>query len=119
MTRTTAGKATLAARGWALIACLAAAATPVAVHGFAVESMWETRTGQGPEFVYLLSWPDEASMRSAWRAFLADEEWIRIKQESAREHGAMVGDIEDRVLRRTGYSPSGAANEAPAQPSIP
>jgi hypothetical protein len=77
----------------------------MARHGFSIEAMWESRTEDGPEFVYLLRWPDEATMRSAWHGFLADDEWIRIKQESAAEHGSMVGDIEDRVLRPTDYSP--------------
>ncbi|WP_206185364.1 NIPSNAP family protein [Sphingosinicella sp. CPCC 101087] len=78
----------------------------MARHGFDIVAMWETRTERGPEFVYLLNWPDEATMRRAWRAFLADDEWIRIKQESASEHGPMVGDIEERVLRPTDYSPA-------------
>jgi hypothetical protein len=78
----------------------------MARHGFDVAATWETRTEEGPEFVYLLRWPDEARMRAAWQAFLGDEEWIRIKQETAAEHGQMVGDIEDRVLVPTDYSPT-------------
>lgn len=86
----------------------------MARHGFQVDAMWEARTAQGPEFVYLLSWSDEARMRSAWDAFLADEEWIRIKQESAAAHGPMVGEIEDRLLRPTEYGPA-APSEEPAR----
>jgi hypothetical protein len=45
-------------------------------------------------------------MRDAWERFLADEEWREIKRRTAAEHGDLVGEIEDRVLRLTVYSPS-------------
>jgi hypothetical protein len=77
----------------------------MARYGFDVAAMWEARRDGRPEFVYLLNWPSEAAMRTAWDGFLADDEWIRIKQESATRHGRLVGTIEDRVLRRTDYSP--------------
>ena len=77
----------------------------MARHGFDIVAMWETQTDAGPQFVYLLDWPDEPTMRTAWDRFLADEEWIEIKRLTAAEHGAMVGDIEERVLRLTDYSP--------------
>jgi len=38
--------------------------------------MWETRLGDRTEFVYLLAWPDEKTMRHAWEQFRANEEWI-------------------------------------------
>jgi len=77
----------------------------MARYGFDIEAIWETRNDEGPQFVYLLNWPDEATMRRAWQGFMTDEEWIRIKQESAASHGPMVADIEERVLRPTDYSP--------------
>jgi hypothetical protein len=87
------------------------AARIMARHGFHIVSTWESRGDDGrPRFVYLLQWPDEATMRERWADFMADEEWARIKRTTAREHGHFVGDIEDRVLVPTGYSP---------QPSFP
>jgi hypothetical protein len=74
-------------------------------HGFAIRTMWEARRPERTEFVYLLDWPDEATLRHAWAAFMADEEWARIKRETAAKDGVMVGEIEDRVLARTDYSP--------------
>ena len=74
-------------------------------HGFDIIAFWETSHGGRTEFVYLLRWPDEATMKQRWTSFMADEEWSRIKRETGAAHGQLVGDIEERVLRRTDYSP--------------
>lgn len=34
-------------------------------YGFQIVAMWEANTNQRTEFVYLLAWPDEATMRTA------------------------------------------------------
>jgi hypothetical protein len=77
----------------------------MARHGFKIVSMWETKTDQRTEFVYLLDWPDETKMKSAWAGFMADPEWAEIKRATAAQHGKLVGAIEDRTLRLTAYSP--------------
>lgn len=69
-------------------------------HGFDIAAMWEAQTATRTEFVYLLRWPDEQAKTDAWAAFMADQEWSDIKQ-ATRVHGALVGSIEDRVLRPT------------------
>lgn len=74
-------------------------------HGFDVAAMWETSLNGRTELAYVLRWPDEVTMKKQWAAFLADEEWIRIKKEWAALHGRAVGEIQDRTLRRTPYSP--------------
>ncbi|MDH5834102.1 NIPSNAP family protein [Luteimonas kalidii] len=85
------------------------AARIMARHGFHIVSIWESRAEDGtPRFVYLLQWPDEATMRTRWAAFMADEEWSRIKRETGREHGRFVGGIEEHVLLPTDYSPQAA-----------
>jgi heme-degrading monooxygenase HmoA len=76
------------------------------MYGFHILVMWETKTAQRTEFVYLLVWPDEATMRNAWAQFMADEEWKGIKRVTSAQHGDLVGEIEDRVLMVTDYSPS-------------
>ncbi|HWU70322.1 MAG TPA: NIPSNAP family protein [Pseudoxanthomonas sp.] len=81
------------------------AARIMARHGFRIVAEWETRFEGRTEFVYLLEWPDEATMKSRWAAFRADEEWQRIKLESVKAHGDVMGGIEDRVLYPTDYSP--------------
>jgi hypothetical protein len=74
-------------------------------HGFDILAMWETKQGDRTEFVYLLQWPDERTMKRSWDRFMADEEWSRIKKEWAAVHGQAVGEIQDRTLKRTDYSP--------------
>ena len=75
-------------------------------YSFDILAMWEARTGERTEFVYLLTWPDEPTMREAWGKFLADEEWKEIKRITSAQHGDLVGEIEDRMLLLTSYSPS-------------
>ena len=81
------------------------AARIMAKYEFKIVSMWESKFADRTEFVYLLEWPDEQTMKSRWAAFMADEEWKRIKRETGAKHGQFVGDIEDRTLRLTEYSP--------------
>ena len=77
----------------------------MARHGFRIVSMWETRRGDRTEFAYLLDWKDEATKKAAWAAFMADPEWAEIKRVTGARHGKMVGEIQDRTLRLTEYSP--------------
>ena len=74
-------------------------------YGFKFLALWEARSDKETEFVYLLSWPDEATKEAAWREFLADLEWKEIKRVTNAEQGDLVGGIEDRVLTSTAYSP--------------
>jgi heme-degrading monooxygenase HmoA len=80
-------------------------------YGFEVLAMWEAQMPERherTEFVYLLTWPDEPTMRNAWAKFLTDEEWKEIKRVTSAhaQRGDLVGEIEDRMLVLTGYSPS-------------
>lgn len=69
-------------------------------HGFNILKMWETRYNGKPEFVYLLKWKDEASLKKAWENFFADEEWIKIKDYTNEKYGGLVGERkEDRLLQ--------------------
>ena len=75
-------------------------------HGFEIIAAWESKAGQRTEFVYLLAWPDEQTMRRAWDEFRADEEWKKIKKTTNAQHGDLVGVIEERTLIPTNYGPS-------------
>lgn len=66
--------------------------------------MWETSSADVPEFAYLLGWKDEAAMKLAWAAFMADREWSDIKAVTRARDGSIMGRIEDRVMRLTDYS---------------
>lgn len=81
------------------------AARIFARHGFAILAMWESQSAGRTEFVYLLAWPDEATMLRAWEAFRADEEWQQIKRTTSAQHGDLVGAIEDRILSPVGTLP--------------
>jgi hypothetical protein len=74
-------------------------------YDFHILAMWEAKNGARTEFVYLLEWPDEATMKDRWTKFMADQEWSAIKKETAAKHGSLVGEIQDRTLRMTDYSP--------------
>lgn len=80
----------------------------MARHGFVILATWETEYNGRTEFAYLLRWPDEATMKNSWAGFLADKEWIEIKRHTSAQYGALVGDIHERVLRPTDYSPGKA-----------
>jgi hypothetical protein len=77
----------------------------MARYDFKIVAMWETKKGDRTEFVYLIEWPDKEIMRDRWAKFLADQEWSNIKKETSGIHGQLVGEIEDRVLELTDFSP--------------
>lgn len=81
------------------------AARIMKTHGFDIAAMWEARGKGRTEFIYVLRWPDEATMRESWARFMQDAEWSRIKDRTSAEHGRLVGAIEERVMQRTSYSP--------------
>ncbi len=74
-------------------------------HGFKIIGMWQSRSDDRLEFVYLLVWPDDATRQAAWERFLSNPEWQRIKRETAAESGALVGTVTSRVLEPTDYTP--------------
>jgi NIPSNAP len=77
----------------------------MAKHDFKIVATWESKKDNRTEFVYLLEWPDRETMTDRWEKFLRDEEWIRIKKETGEMYGSLVGEIQDRTLYLTDYSP--------------
>jgi hypothetical protein len=75
-------------------------------YGFNVIDMWESETSEKLQLIYVLDWPDRATMESAWKAFLADPEWIDIKKRSAERHGQLVHEAKGQPLERLSYSPA-------------
>ena len=74
-------------------------------HGFDIAAIWEAQHDGKPEFVYLLRWRDQAALKTSWAAFMADPAWIAIKAATISPDAPIVGDIEDRTMRLTDYSP--------------
>ena len=77
----------------------------MARYDFKIVAIWESQKDNRTEFIYLLEWPDKETMTDRWEKFLHDEEWIRIKKETAEKSGNLVGEIQDRTLNLTDYSP--------------
>ena len=77
----------------------------MAKYDFKIVATWESKNGSRTEFVYLLEWPDKETMADRWNKFLHDEEWIEIKKKTGEINGPLVGDIQDRTLYLTDYSP--------------
>jgi hypothetical protein len=77
----------------------------MAKYDFKIVATWESKKDDRTEFVYLLEWPDKETMTDRWKKFLQDKEWIKIKKETGEINGPLVGEIQDRTLYLTGYSP--------------
>jgi hypothetical protein len=77
----------------------------MARYDFKIVATWESKKDNRTEFVYLLEWPDSDTMVDRWKKFLRDQEWIRIKKETGEMYGPLVGEIQDRTLYLTDYSP--------------
>jgi hypothetical protein len=80
----------------------------MAKYDFKIVATWESKKGNRTEFVYLLEWPDRETMADRWEKFLRDQEWIKIKKETGEMYGPLVGEIQDRTLYLTDYSPDKA-----------
>ena len=77
----------------------------MAKYDFKIVATWESKKENRTEFVYLLEWPDKETMTDHWAKFLHDPEWIQIKKETGEMNGPLVGEIQDRTLYLTDYSP--------------
>jgi hypothetical protein len=77
----------------------------MAKYDFKIVATWESKKDNRTEFVYLLEWPDRETMADRWEKFLRDHEWITIKNETGEIYGPLVGEIQDRTLYLTDYSP--------------
>ncbi|MFC6633184.1 NIPSNAP family protein [Microbulbifer taiwanensis] len=74
-------------------------------YDFNIVSTWESEQEDRVEFVYLLTWPNEQTMKAQWEKFMADQEWKDIKKITGSKHGRFVNGIEDRKLILTDFSP--------------
>ena len=59
-------------------------------YDFTIVAMWYSEFGDKTEFIYILPWPDEATMHKQWESFMADTEWEDIKRKSRETTGEMV-----------------------------
>jgi heme-degrading monooxygenase HmoA len=75
-------------------------------YGFDIVFTSQSGPNGHAEFVYLLRWKDRATQVAAWKAFLADPEWIAIKKASSANYGDLVDDVQDRSLDMVPYTPA-------------
>ena len=75
-------------------------------HGMHVVGFWtpSPRTEASGDLVYLLMFPSEAAVATAWAAFRADPEWQAGKAAS-EAGGPIVVKVTSTVLQPTDYSP--------------
>ncbi len=68
-------------------------------YGFDIVDMWFSEFDGQTQFVYTLNWKDQETLTKQWEAFLADQEWIDIKDMSRAKYGEMVLEkVRDQVL---------------------
>jgi quercetin dioxygenase-like cupin family protein len=72
-------------------------------HGMTVVGYWQA-TDTPDTLIYLLAYKDRPSRDAAWKAFAADPEWIKARQES-EGNGRLTTRIESVFLTPTDYSP--------------
>ena len=74
-------------------------------YGFDIVFTSQSGAAGHAEFVYLLRWKDRPAQISAWKAFLADPEWVAIKKATSEKFGDLVDDVQDRSLDMLPYTP--------------
>jgi hypothetical protein len=72
-------------------------------YGFEVVALWESSSVMNFEFIYLLKWPDAATMDRQWKIFYADDEWLEIKKRTVSETGEPVLRVTGRLLSEVEY----------------
>jgi hypothetical protein len=75
-------------------------------HQMVVVGFWTPApvTVESGDLVYILSFTDEAAMKTSWESFRADPEWIAGKAASEL-NGTLVTKVTSVVLQATDYSP--------------
>jgi len=76
-------------------------------HGMDVVGFWgptDKERGSENTLVYVMAFPNREARDKAWRAFVADPEWQKVRDESEK-NGKLLDKIESVILMATDYSP--------------
>lgn len=78
-------------------------------HGMTLVAYWmpvaaAPAEGTGGTLIYVLAYPSVEAREAAWKAFGADPEWIKARDESERD-GKLVAKVDSVVMKATDYSP--------------
>jgi hypothetical protein len=65
---------------------------------------WTTEVGpSSTDLTYMLAWDSLAEREAKWAAFMADPEWVRIRDESQKD-GPILTGITNQLLTPTAFS---------------
>ncbi len=73
-------------------------------HGMTNIGYWMPVENPERKLIYLLSYPNSGAREAAWKAFVADPEWIAAKAASEVD-GPLVAKIDSVLLAQTDFSP--------------
>jgi hypothetical protein len=74
-----------------------------AKHGIKVVGFWEAAIGESNVLHYILAWESLAHRERAWGTFMADPEWLRVREESQRD-GPILARVRNEIWQPTAYS---------------
>jgi hypothetical protein len=75
-------------------------------HGMESLGYWtpaEGQPGAGNTLIYVLSFPSKAAAEASWKAFHADPDWIKARDESER-NGKLVEKVDSVFMNPTDFS---------------
>jgi hypothetical protein len=75
-------------------------------HGMDLIGFWtpqDEKDGKKDKLVYVLAFPSREAAKASWKAFQADPEWQKARQESEKD-GPIVMKVESVFLDPTDYS---------------
>jgi len=76
-------------------------------HGMEVVGFWgptDKERGSENTLVYILAFPSRAARDQAWASFVADPEWVKVRDESEKD-GKLLEKRESTILMATDYAP--------------
>jgi hypothetical protein len=75
-------------------------------HGIEIVGFWMPTEGEDAKdtLYYLVTFPDTATQKQAWKAFFDDPAWKKVKADSEKD-GVLVKEMSGLNLRATDYSP--------------
>ena len=75
-------------------------------HGIEIVGFWMPTEGEEAKdtLYYLVTFPDVAAQKQAWKNFFDDPEWKKVKSDSEKE-GVLVKEMSGKNLKATDYSP--------------
>ncbi len=76
-------------------------------HGIELVGYWtpqDEKDGKKNKLIYLIAFPSREAAAASWKAFGADPEWKKVRDES-HKNGVIVNHVDSVFLDPTDYSP--------------